>query len=110
MLTCTNHIPCASTVLPAPASDDQFLLLSRKGCCLCEGLEQNLRRLDPVPVLRVLDIDDDPWLKARYDLEVPLLFAVTAQGWQVLPRCAPRLRGEGFAVWLQKQLAALGPA
>ncbi|WP_244281643.1 glutaredoxin family protein [Synechococcus sp. UW105] len=89
------------------------MLYSRQGCCLCEGLEQRLRSLDlgtlePPLVLEVIDIDapgTDPVLKARYDLEVPVLaFASIA-----LPRVSPRLQGDGLYAWLQRACSsALG--
>ena len=84
-------------------------LYSRKGCCLCEGLEQRLQSLDlmavqPPLILEVVDIDApevDPGLKARYDLEVPVL----ALNGSELPRVSPRLMGEGLLNWLQRCLS-----
>nr|WP_115018295.1 glutaredoxin family protein [Synechococcus sp. UW140] len=90
-----------------------LLLYSRQGCCLCEGLEQRLRRLDlsaiaPPLVLEVIDIDapgTDPALKARYDLEVPVLALASMP----LPRVSPRLDGDGLYAWLQRACSsALG--
>ena len=57
----------------------QLTLYSRTGCCLCEGLESRLRDLDLKGLsieLTVIDIDapgTPQELKARYDLEVPVL-------------------------------------
>ena len=90
----------------SPIESSQLTLFSRRGCCLCEGLEQRLQeldlsRLDPPLTLEVVDIDGaaiDPELRARYDLEVPVLML---QG-QNLPRVSPRLSGEGLFVWLQR--------
>ncbi len=90
----------------SPIESSQLTLFSRRGCCLCEGLEQRLQeldlsRLDPPLTLEVVDIDGaaiDPELRARYDLEVPVLML---QG-QTLPRVSPRLSGEGLFVWLQR--------
>ena len=90
----------------SPIEPSQLTLFSRRGCCLCEGLEQRLQeldlsRLDPPLTLEVVDIDGaaiDPELRARYDLEVPVLML---QG-QNLPRVSPRLSGEGLFVWLQR--------
>ena len=42
-----------------------------------------------------------PALKARYDLEVPVL----ALADQELPRVSPRLDGEGLFNWLQCRLS-----
>ena len=84
-----------------------LVLYSRRGCCLCEGLEERLRQLDLVALdleLQVIDIDAaavSPALKARYDLEVPVL----ALADQELPRVSPRLAGEGLFNWLQRRLS-----
>ena len=87
-----------------------LVLYSRQGCCLCEGLEERLRgldlaALDPPLQLEVIDIDAagiDPELKARYDLEVPVL----ALSIGALPRVSPRLSGDGLFTWLQRACAA----
>ena len=82
-----------------------LLLYSRQGCCLCEGLEQKLRALEPAPELQVIDVDGDLDLQARYGLEVPLLAVVHHDGPPVLlPRVSPRLSGEGLQRWLRQQL------
>ena len=85
----------------------QLTLYSRTGCCLCEGLESRLRALDLVGLsiaLEVIDIDmpgTPPNLRARYDLEVPVL----ALNGSELPRVSPRLTGEGLLNWLQRCLS-----
>ena len=79
-----------------------LVLYSRQGCCLCEGLEQRLRAIDLQQLklrLVVLDIDAQdcsPELRARYDLQVPVLGLENA----VLPRVSPRLSGDGLRNWL----------
>ena len=84
-----------------------LVLYSRRGCCLCEGLEERLRQLDLVALdleLQVIDIDAaavSPALKSRYDFEVPVL----ALADQELPRVSPRLAGEGLFNWLQRRLS-----
>ena len=111
---CCVAIPSPPAAVPPSLTESQQLMLySRQGCCLCEGLEQRLRSLDlgtlePPLVLEVIDIDapgTDPVLKARYDLEVPVLaFASIA-----LPRVSPRLQGDGLYAWLQRACSsALG--
>lgn len=87
----------------------QLRLFTRQGCCLCEGLAEKLRALDPAPQLQLLDVDLDPALQARYGLEVPVLEVSTAPAtatdpgaWRQLPRVPPRLGGTALAVWLQK--------
>ena len=82
-------------------------LYSRTGCCLCEGLESRLKDLDLVGLsitLKVIDIDATgipQELKARYDLEVPVLALDGCE----LPRVSPRLTGEGLLNWLQRCLS-----
>ena len=89
-----------------------LILYSRKGCCLCEGLEQRLRtiplhELTPSLNLEVVDIDDLDALsteRARYNLEVPVL--AIQMDWSKekveLPRVSPRLDGIALLNWLQK--------
>lgn len=77
-----------------------LLLFTRQGCCLCEGLEEKLRNLQPPPPLTPRDVDADPALQARYGLEVPVLAISTDHGWQDLPRVPPRLTGNGLQQWL----------
>ena len=85
----------------------ELTLYSRTGCCLCEGLESRLRALDLVGLsvtLTVMDIDasdTSEHVKARYDLEVPVL----ALDGSELPRVSPRLSGEGLLNWLQRCLS-----
>ena len=84
-----------------------LVLFSRKGCCLCEGLEQRLLDLDLQAlalVLMVVDIDSPTVaaeLRARYDLEVPVLQLDGRE----LARVSPRLSGDGLFNWLQRGLS-----
>jgi hypothetical protein len=93
----------------------KLMLLSRQGCCLCEGLAERLTGLEPAPQVQLVDVDADPALQSRYGLEVPVLAVAVAPGagpttatsqvqgaWHELPRVPPRLSGDGLAVWLQK--------
>ena len=83
----------------------ELVLYSRRGCCLCEGLEQKLRALSALPTLQVIDIDNDPALQARYGIEVPVLALAHPGGEPLaLPRVSPRLSGEGLQRWLLQQL------
>ena len=82
-------------------------LLSRQGCCLCEGLQERLEALDPAPPLQRVDVDGDAQLQARFGMEVPVL--MTASG-QVLERVPPRLSGDRLADWLQRNLNTFNPA
>lgn len=80
-----------------------LLLFTRQGCCLCEGLEEKLRALQPPLALESRDVDGDPALQARYGLEVPVLALLHADGgWRELPRVPPRLSGEALGIWLRR--------
>ena len=100
-----------AAVIQSPIESMQLTLFSRKGCCLCEGLEQRLKGLDlsrfePPLILEVIDIDGpgiEPDLRIRYDLEVPVL---ALQG-HPLPRVSPRLSGEGLFNWLQRHCSTI---
>ena len=82
----------------------ELRLYSRAGCCLCAGLEERLRKLDLGSLqLELITVDiDNPQtpseLKARYDLEVPVLALDNKE----LPRVSPRLSGDGLLKWLVK--------
>ena len=78
---------------------NSLVLITRKGCCLCEGLGQKLAALAPAPAV----VDTEPALQHRYGLEVPVLLLRSSAGDRELPRVPPRLAGAGLQVWLQKQ-------
>ena len=79
-----------------------LVLLTRQGCCLCEGLAEKLQALELPQEFERIDVDGDPALQARFGLEVPVLVLRSARGDQVLPRVPPRLTGDSLRVWLQK--------
>ena len=91
-----------------------LILYGRKGCCLCEGLEQRLKRLSlekltPSVNLLVIDIDDGDTpqsVRERYDLEVPVMVIEVVETLQTipLPRVSPRLDEEGLFRWLQQTI------
>ena len=91
---------------PSPIDSRRLLLYSRAGCCLCEGLEQRLRDLnleDDIHPLTLVVVDIDApdcaaSLRARFDLEVPVLVLGDTE----LPRVSPRLSGDGLRSWLQR--------
>jgi len=66
-----------------------------------EGLEEKLRAA-AVP-FEAVDVDLDPQLLARFDLEVPVLIHRGVDGERVLPRCSPRLGASQLAAWLTEQ-------
>jgi hypothetical protein len=77
----------------------ELVLITREGCCLCEGLEEKLLEL-AMPFSR-LDVDADPQLLARFDLEVPVLLVREAGEERQLPRVSPRLPAAQLRAWLQ---------
>ena len=79
----------------------ELVLYTRRGCCLCEGLEEKLRQL-AVP-LQCLDVDQDPQLQARYGLEVPVLLLRDGELERQLPRVSPRLSVAQLGDWLRGQ-------
>ena len=79
----------------------ELVLITREGCCLCEGLEEKLAAL-ALPFSR-LDVDADPQLLARFDLEVPVLLLREAGQERQLPRVSPRLPVAQLRAWLEGQ-------
>lgn len=103
-----------------------LILYTRAGCCLCEGLEERLRELLPAETLRLVDVDSDPALQARYGLSVPVVAIATGDaagsheaasgggasaapaggglqgGITLLPPVPPRLKGEQLRAWLSR--------
>ena len=93
----------------------KLILLTRLGCCLCEGLEERLWKLsldkleNPIK-LCVRDIDSKDVTKAevaRYSLEVPILLLELSSPLRrfELPRVSPRLEEEALLSWLQKTIS-----
>ncbi|MGK7912069.1 MAG: glutaredoxin family protein [Synechococcus sp.] len=68
-----------------------FVLYSKTGCHLCEGLEEKLRQISEIePGLEVRDIETDEAWWGRYSLEIPVL-CWSEEGREVeLPRLSPR--------------------
>jgi hypothetical protein len=83
-----------------------LILYTRAGCCLCEGLEERLRELGLREPPRLVDVDSDPALQARYGLSVPVLAvaAGTTAAITVLPPVPPRLNGERLRAWLRRHI------
>jgi len=99
------------------AASPPWRLYTRMGCCLCEGLEERLRALDPPPLVELVDVDGDPALQARYGLRVPVLARLggsagggtpSALAWVDLPPVPPRLGGERLQAWLAAHGAVAG--
>ncbi len=91
-----------------------LILFSRKGCCLCEALEErllniSLTNLDPSVVLEIMDIDSiEVSLDERrlYTNEVPVLVLDSSKLARriELPRLSPRLKNDNLFKWLQDKL------
>ena len=91
-----------------------LILFSRKGCCLCEALEErllnlSLANLDPSIELKILDIDTKQVsFKERglYTNEVPVLVLDSSKLARriELPRVSPRLKKNQLFIWLQNKL------
>jgi hypothetical protein len=79
----------------------ELVLITRQGCCLCRGLEEKLAAL--ALVFERLDVDADPALLARFDLEVPVLLLREGDAERVLPRVSPRLASPQLRSWLEVQ-------
>ena len=79
----------------------ELVLITRQGCCLCQGLEEKLAAL-AMPFER-LEVDADPALLARFDLEVPVLLLRDGNSERELPRVSPRLAGAQLLRWLEAQ-------
>ena len=77
------------------------VLITREGCCLCEGLEAKLLAL--ALAYTRLDVDADPALKSRFDFEVPVLLLREGTAERVLPRVSPRLPAQQLGTWLHEQ-------
>lgn len=60
--------------MPATSRAQEVVLLSRKGCHLCEAVEAEIRMIQAGSIrLKVLDIDEDPALYDRYWLTIPVV-------------------------------------
>tara|TARA_Y100001968_G_scaffold60090_1_gene51049 strand:+ start:228 stop:539 length:312 start_codon:yes stop_codon:yes gene_type:complete len=91
-----------------------LILFSRKGCCLCEALEEKLSNislisLNPPIQLSIVDIDNKEVsidIKRKYTNEVPLLVLDSNKLSKKieLPRVPPRLKEDLLLTWIQKKL------
>jgi Glutaredoxin-like domain (DUF836) len=55
-------------------AEREVVLLSKKGCHLCEAVEAEIRGLRRSTIrLRILDIDEDPALRDKYWLTIPVV-------------------------------------
>ena len=95
-------------------NSEVLILFSRKGCCLCETLEEKLSticliNLNPPIVLSIIDIDDEEVsieIQRKYTNEVPILVVDSNKISKKieLPRVPPRLKEDLLLSWIQKKL------
>jgi len=91
-----------------------LLIFVRKGCCICESLKSNLRKLNLAniqPELEIKEIDIDRFdlyndKYKKYDHEVPVVALKSLYTNQLteLPRVSPRLKDLQLESWLRKHI------
>ena len=95
-------------------NSEVLILYTRKGCCLCQSLEEKLsniclENLKPSIVLSIVDIDCEKVsldIQIKYTNEVPVIVLDSAMLSKKieLPRVSPRLKEETLLSWIQKNL------
>ena len=98
-------------------NSEVLILYSRKGCCLCQTLEEKLsniclRNLKPSILLSIVDIDSDKVssdIQMNYTNEVPVIVLDSTILLKKieLPRVSPRLKEDMLLSWIQKNLNIL---
>ena len=98
-------------------NSEVLILFSRKGCCLCESLEEklsniSLTNLNPPIALSIVDIDSEKVptdIQRKYTNEVPVIVLDSNKLLRKieLPRVSPRLKEELLLSWIQKNLNIL---
>ena len=98
-------------------NSEVLVLYSRKGCCLCQTLEEKLsdiclKDLKPSIVLSIVDIDSkkislDIQMKYTNDVPVIVLDSTRLLKKIELPRVSPRLKEDLLLSWIQKNLNML---
>ena len=89
-------------------------LYTRKGCCICENLKNNLYALNiniTYPKLKIFEIDIDRYDLykndyKKYDYQVPVLALKLKDSKEIfeLPRVSPRLKTFQLNNWLKKNI------
>ena len=95
-------------------NSEVLILYTRKGCCLCQSLEEKLsniclENLEPSIVLSIVDIDCEKVsvdIQIKYTNEVPVIVLDSSRLSKKieLPRVSPRLKEETLLSWIQKNL------
>ena len=91
-----------------------LLIFVRKGCCICNALKNNLKKinLDNVhPDLKIQEIDIDRFdlykdQFKKYDHEVPVIALKNLSSNQLneFPRLSPRVKEKQLEIWLRKNI------
>jgi len=92
----------------------KLIIFIRKGCCICDSLKNNLRKINikniqPDLNLQEIDIDrfdlyNDQFKK--YDHTVPVIAIQKIASNEIieLPRVSPRLKDSQLELWLRKNI------
>ena len=92
----------------------KLLIFVRKGCCICDSLKNNLKKIDLIKLFNNLEIEeididrfdlyDDRFRK--YDYLVPVLGLKMKNSQEIiqLPSVSPRLKEIQLRNWLQKNI------
>jgi len=91
-----------------------LLIYTRKGCCICDKLKNdlsniNINNFSPKLEIREVDIDRFDLYKndfKKYDHQVPVLALQLNESKEIieLPRISPRLKGLQLDNWLKKNI------
>ena len=91
-----------------------LFLYTRKGCCICDKLKNDLNNININnfnPKLEILEVDIDRFDLykndfKKYDHQVPVLALQLTESKEIieLPRVSPRLKGLQLDNWLKKNI------
>ena len=89
-------------------------IYTRKGCCICDKLKNNLNNININnfnPRLEIIEVDIDRFDLykndfKKYDHQVPVLALQLTESKEIieLPRVSPRLKGLQLDNWLKKNI------
>lgn len=81
----------------------KLILYSKKGCHLCEGLEEKIRAIDDIAIdLEIRDIETNEEWWEKYQYEIPVLYLLTETGEKLIPRNSPRISVSQLSKVLQQ--------
>ena len=94
-----------------------LLIFVRKGCCICDALKNNLKKINLeniYPDLKIQEIDIDRYdlykdEYKKYDNEVPVIALKNLSSNQLneFPRVSPRVKEIQLESWLKKNIKLL---